>query len=434
MAATAEVVEDLEVRTHKRVRVFAEGAFVPTAEQHVELVKRNELDPEVTDLKSRTVDYFDENVRISYVHLSCNGRVLAFAVDSTAGSFVHLFDLLAFAPELSAQPFPLTSIRPSADGGRITCLEWNPEAEDVLAVGTADGTVTTFKFSLAAPAAFSIVGSAKLNAAPTCMSWSRKGKQLTVGDRAGRLHQLTPDIKPVRVTDAPQQIQGFAGPFVCAGVFWVATTDWLVAYRQHDDPLKLTLALLTVKKNVPPEWKFFGDVTFQRPNAPPMDTSLHFVPLMEWNLVFVYAHRSPDIVVIGQRNGQWVNFVMERFTATMPVDAKKADSYPLGVAVDLSSQVRVVLDRSNPESPVLPPQPAMFVLSSAGLLLSYNVCSLDPVRPQLNTQPIGFSPQDAVNGAPPAGYVPDRQRRSAELKHKRRPSPNRWELRSGEWK
>jgi hypothetical protein len=50
--------------------------------------------------------------------------------------------------------------------------------------------------------------------------------------------------------------------------------------------MRLSLALLTVKKNQPPVWAFFGDLTFQRPNAPRfLDTALHFVPLMQWNMV-----------------------------------------------------------------------------------------------------------------------------------------------------
>ncbi|KAI6178018.1 hypothetical protein M3Y98_00455500 [Aphelenchoides besseyi] len=404
MAANAQ---DLELRTHKRIRLFPESLFTASTGDYVERVgcsskygitvtvlpqnrihsfktanlhqleKTNETDPEITDLKSRVIDYFQENVDIKFVSLSCNGRVVAFAVDTSNGPFVHIFDLLAFAPD----PFPLATIKASQGNDKFSCIEWNPEVEDILAVGTTDGSVSTFKYSLATPNTYSVVGTAPLPFPPTCMSWSRKGKQLMVGDASGRLHQLKPELQAVRVVAAPEQLPGIGLPVSCAGLFWVATTDWLVAYRENADPTKLTLSFLTVKKNQPPSWTFYGDVTFQRPNAPPYDTGLHFVPLMEWNMVFIYAHRSPDVVILGQRNGVWINFVMERFNITMPLTQQKGDSQPIGCALDFTLQSNVVLERTNPEAVVLPPQPMIYVLSSTGLLLSYHVCSLDSNRP-----------------------------------------------------
>ncbi|KAI6202741.1 hypothetical protein M3Y94_00475700 [Aphelenchoides besseyi] len=436
MAANAEVVQDLELRTHKRIRLFPEGTFTGSAGDYVERVgcsskygitltvlpqnrihsfktadlhhleKINETDPEITDLKSRVIDYFQENVHIKFVGLSCNGRVVAFAVDTSNGPFVHIFDLLAFAPDVNTQPFPLATIKASRGNDKFSCIEWNPEVEDILAVGTSDGSVSTFKYSLATPNTYSLLGTAPLPFPPTCMSWSRKGKQLMVGDASGRLHQLKPELQSVRVVPAPEQLPGIGLPVSCAGLFWVSTTDWLVAYRENADPTKLTLSFLTVKKNQPPSWTFYGDVTFQRPNAPPYDTGLHFVPLMEWNMVFIYAHRSPDVVVLGQRNGVWINFVMERFNITMPLTQQKGDSQPIGCALDFTLQSNVVLERTNPEAPVLSPQPMIYVLSSTGLLLSYHVCSLDSNRPLPIVKPIGYSPQEVANGTAPAGYTP----------------------------
>lgn len=202
------------------------------------------------------------------------------------GPFVHVFDIFAFSPITDVQPFPLSTIKVSSSNGKITCLEWNPEVEDLFTVGTSDGTLLTIKYSLDNRLNFSIIGQAALPNYPTCLSWSRKGKQLSVGDSAGRLHQLKPELTSVRHVDAPQPIQGLTSPVQCAGIFWVDTTNWLLVYRQRDDPIRLTLTLLTVKKNRPPEWIYFGDLTFQRSDAPQtFDTSLHFVPLMDWNLV-----------------------------------------------------------------------------------------------------------------------------------------------------
>jgi WD40 repeat protein len=85
----------------------------------------------------------------------------------------------------------------------LTCLSWNPESEDIFTAGASDGTLVTIKYSLNSRASFSIVGQIKMQPYPTCLSWSPKGKQLTVGDASGRLHQLKPELTNVKVIEAP---------------------------------------------------------------------------------------------------------------------------------------------------------------------------------------------------------------------------------------
>jgi hypothetical protein len=89
-------------------------------------------------------------------------------------------------------------------------LEWNTEAEDLFTVGTTDGSLATIKYSLDNRLNFSIVGQITMPNYPTCLCWSPKGKQLSVGDITGRLHQLKPELTNVRHVDPPQQIQGLS--------------------------------------------------------------------------------------------------------------------------------------------------------------------------------------------------------------------------------
>lgn len=39
-----------------------------------------------------------------------------------------------------------------------------------------------------------------------CISWSPKGKQLTVGNAIGELIQLKPDLTQIRVNEAPKNV------------------------------------------------------------------------------------------------------------------------------------------------------------------------------------------------------------------------------------
>lgn len=60
---------------------------------------------------------------------------------------------------------------------------------------------------------FAILGLLDTNISATCVCWSPKGKQLTVGDSLGRIHQLKPDLSPVRTIEAPDKIPIFGGFF-----------------------------------------------------------------------------------------------------------------------------------------------------------------------------------------------------------------------------
>lgn len=100
----------------------------------------------------------------------------------------------------------MTTIKVSTENGKLTCLEWNPELEDLFTVGTTDGALSTIKYSLDNRLKISIVGQIQMKSPAMCLSWSRKGKQLSIGDANGHLHQLKPELTSVRVVDPPANI------------------------------------------------------------------------------------------------------------------------------------------------------------------------------------------------------------------------------------
>lgn len=61
----------------------------------------------------------------------------------------------------------------------------------------------------------------------------------------------------------------------------------------------------------------------------------------------MFAHRSPDFAVIGQRNGKWLAFVMDKYNITMPINSRKVDTYPIGAYFDFTSSANVILDHGN---------------------------------------------------------------------------------------
>jgi hypothetical protein len=88
---------------------------------------------------------------------------------------------------------------------------------------------------------------------------------------------------------------------------------------------------------------------------------------------------------------------MEKYNISMPVDAQKQDTYPIGAAFDFSCTNQILLDEEGGKlikrlrlnalllvkGLFLSPQPMLHVLSSGGALFLYHICSRDQSRPSL---------------------------------------------------
>uniref|UniRef100_A0AC34GDR1 Uncharacterized protein n=1 Tax=Panagrolaimus sp. ES5 TaxID=591445 RepID=A0AC34GDR1_9BILA len=208
---------------------------------------------ELDTYPKRDLDFFNLQAEIFSIEFNSDGRVLAVAANTPNGPFVYVFDGFTFHPSYSQQPFPLQSMRLSSNNGaNITAFEWNPCVPEMFATATTDG-LTTIQYTLNNPKSYSILGNQTLKSAVTCISWSPKGKQLTVGDAEGKVHQLKPELLPVRTIDAPPSLAGLGNPpYRCVGLSWLSTTEWAVVHSSTTN--YLNLSLLTGKKNQPITW------------------------------------------------------------------------------------------------------------------------------------------------------------------------------------
>lgn len=46
----------------------------------------------------------------------------------------------------------------------------------------------------------------KDNCPVQCISWSPKGKQISIGDAAGRVHQFKQELTEIRIIDPPKEL------------------------------------------------------------------------------------------------------------------------------------------------------------------------------------------------------------------------------------
>uniref|UniRef100_A0A914UQH2 Nucleoporin Nup159/Nup146 N-terminal domain-containing protein n=1 Tax=Plectus sambesii TaxID=2011161 RepID=A0A914UQH2_9BILA len=287
-------VSDFQFRALRRVRLFPPGTFqatgttVPrwlatssglgltvvatpsgelisfnTADVHNLLPGRTNLSVEVTDLPKKITPFRlsrqSAAASISLIDGSSDGKTLAIVATkpSTGDPFVFLYDFRLFSLQYTGEVYPYLEIRLSSSGGATaTDLQWNPAIGNMFCASCSDGTLTTFTIDETDATKYSVVGTLRItDGSPLCISWSPKGKQLVVGLDNGIMKQLKPELAPVRQVPAP------AGSVVrlpnddvrCAGLCWLTTTEFAVAYAQKNTQA-VVLTLLTVKKDGAPVW------------------------------------------------------------------------------------------------------------------------------------------------------------------------------------
>lgn len=104
-------------------------------------------------------------------------------------------------------------------------------------------------------------------------------------------------------------------------------------------------------------------------------------------MILISSANSVEVAVLhltadGKTWEQWV--VGDSSRAEMPLSAEQEETYPVGMAVDLSSQSGVPWPQGET---VLPPMPRLLLLSNEGRLCLYNVVCLRPDAPTICAPP-----------------------------------------------
>uniref|UniRef100_A0A914CL05 Nucleoporin Nup159/Nup146 N-terminal domain-containing protein n=1 Tax=Acrobeloides nanus TaxID=290746 RepID=A0A914CL05_9BILA len=408
-----ETVEDLQLRSLQKVRTFSSQlsnksriqwlavsskfglviACCPTNQlivykcSDIHELNQTGTDQSETILQNqRKIDYYDSMCEIQFLKANFTGEILAIVVNKeNEGSFVHLYDFRIFSIDRNDQPFPVVVLPLSKQiNSVVTAFEWNP-AEDVFAAACSDKSLLTVQFNILEHTKLTLLGIIESQEIVNCISWSPKGKQLTCGDAAGRIHQMKPDLTLVRTIDPPQEIPELGnGPFRCVGLCWLSTTEWLVAHALHNKE-QFNISVLVTKKNQASSWSFLSDITYSNLSSPAISTAnVQFYSIFDWSMVFLSSPNSSEISVVGNRSGSaWTHWVLEdTFSIQLPVSKSHGETYPIGVGFDFCSSTPVKI--ANDGSGDLPPQPIIYVLTTEGLLLLYHIVSLNPQRPTLN--------------------------------------------------
>ncbi|KHN74444.1 Nuclear pore complex protein [Toxocara canis] len=228
----------------------------------------------------------------------------------------------------------------------------------------------------------SIIGTTTLPVRGTCLSWSPKGKQLVVGDNSARVLQYKPEMALVRAIPAPNDIASMQGRTLrCSGLCWLATTDFMVAYSPEDGE-EVDIALLVVKKDAPPMWTHFDDITYNGSRSD-FPQKITFTPLHQWHIVLCASSKSTEVALLGKVRNTWKCWQLDDTSRIeTPVNRKGEETFPVGVCIDISSQVVVKL--SDDGAVQKPPCPIVMVLSTDGVLHSFNTVSFKEEHQNIN--------------------------------------------------
>ncbi|OBZ86836.1 hypothetical protein A0J61_05105 [Choanephora cucurbitarum] len=228
----------------------------------------------------------------------------------------------------------------------------------------------------------------------TAICWSPKGKQIAVGTSNGTIHthDINGTIKdkifpPVALK---ANYQGEAENICVNNIVWIENHVFLAIYPQPqgtDSAVHLihTPYIINRKPQVEDErYTMLEEITpiynFDTPESHFHTCVLRNFGPKAKTLIILANSGANDLAVIGQNSeGQWATWLLQdESIPTLPIsDDDVTDTYPLGLAIDLSATEPLSPhDSAESEEPVAP-TPVLYILTTEGLICSYHIYNDD---------------------------------------------------------
>ncbi|KAL2915092.1 hypothetical protein HK105_205416 [Polyrhizophydium stewartii] len=302
-------------------------------------------------------------------HVALAGNELTVFAASAGGALVA-FSAASLAASIDASPAtPLEST--TVPGGDVRALKANPDPNSAqIAVLSSDGAVRFVDF---ASNAFKVGNPVPIEGI-TDIDWFPRGKQLACGTSSNKVIQITPAGQIKREYGPPPDI---AGDHV-QKLRWIEERVFLVIYADTpppDDDVPQTDAFVLRRgdKDAVEYTKLADPALPFRLERP----SHHHIATIEgWGdkakrIVFVANTTAAEAGVIGCSEDGWRNWSLaDNSLISMPLDEEDRDTWPLGLAVDLTSTV--TLPPATPDDPPVPPMPILLILNNLGDLLAHH--------------------------------------------------------------
>ncbi|TVY84996.1 Nucleoporin [Lachnellula suecica] len=333
-------------------------------------------------------------MRVSQLAFTSDESYLILSAENGGGLAVYDVDSLLNGSTQSAFEFP-------TNGQALRALTPNPAPETggLLAVVTVDGNL--MMADLKERSFVSGPNGQVLKDSVTCVSWSTKGKQLVAGLGNGGAYQMTPQGVEKGTIPKPPNV---GGDHHTSSITWLKDNLFLMIHTPGqfgaDMPPPSIFHLVT---RSPPSGFIFQKITdpaepYGLNRSPPhhfISRLKDFPPNLQ-DTLFITSSAALDIGLFTmsktpltaslpaeQISGHFTHteFADDSRRAQMPTSRDMGDTSPIGLAIDLSSDEKVVKPIAGDEiNESATPLPALMVLNHEGALASWWFVYSDSIR------------------------------------------------------
>ncbi|KAL5241348.1 hypothetical protein ACI65C_008758 [Semiaphis heraclei] len=319
--------------------------------------------------KNTLTDFLRREIELDYspnfLDLSCDEEYIAVAGILNSKTSITIYNVEDLISKNCISPLVFVELA-TIQESHVIDMSWNPGVQNSLACCLSDGSLHII--DLKDGGMYNVV-SLPPQSSTLCLSWSPKGKQIIIGSSNGSLTQYKPELKAMKQYSPPTDVTGNVKPIK---IKWISNFQFAVVYDFVDNTdNQLNLYILNTPKNAPVEFINFEQYVVM--NSEQYRLNQYYTIFQQnWNLLFVASSNCTEIGVMGiNKENQWQCWMLE----TRPELPYRLDKqmYPLGISLDISSQMRIKqLSKSNEEI-FLDPMPVLCVLSSDGILFMYHI-------------------------------------------------------------
>jgi nuclear pore complex protein Nup214 len=348
--------------------------FIGTNSSSIQAIQLKNIE-EYTKTDGDKVDYprriFPLVSPPTHLSVNCEHTVLAIVVEKNNCSCALFYDVKSFwrhdivqLGEVRLSPTPAVY---------VVDVNWNPTLASVFTACKSDGTLGIYEVKNPGID----INELPAVAGATCFCWSPKGKQIAVGSRDGKITQYKPDLKAVKVINAPPLKE----PHSLQTLQWVSNYQFIGVFQPMHADGQASFIVIDAPKTGDPIYTNYDDICYSNGNTRPVQ--FYTILLQNWNVLMAASSNSMEVGILGNAGECWTQWIMgDASRAELPLGSNHQETLPIGCELDIGSTQPLQWGEST-----LPPVPLLLLLSNQGMLCCFNVINLKEGIPSICTPP-----------------------------------------------